>query len=73
MYFLLFSLKTHFILVDMPTTAPGWPNVYSTHEVSSDTIMSGSHTVSDSYLQIGDGKASTNIGIIYVFCIYNQE
>lgn len=52
----------------MPTVAPGWPNVYSTHEVSSDTTMSGSPTVSDSYLQIGDGKASTNIGIVKVFC-----
>ena len=70
----ILCLRTHLlILVDMPTAAPGWPNIYSTREVSIDTIMSGGHTVSDSYLQIGGGKASTNIGIVYVFCTISKN
>ena len=59
-------MNAHYVpLADMPTVAPGWPNVYSNREVSTDTIIrfSSEHTASASHdQQIGDGKIATEIG-----------
>ena len=48
----------------MPTTAPGWPNPYSSHEVSTDTIVRRSLGADSSeQKQLTTGKTTTEIGV----------
>ena len=52
-------------LADMPTVAPGWPNPYSSHEMSTDTVVRSNLAADDSELQKqqkATGKATTEIG-----------
>ena len=48
----------------MPTVAPGWPNPYSSHEVSTDTIVHRSLGADRSeQKQLTTEKATTEIGV----------
>ena len=56
----------HIFLIDMPTVAPGWPNVFNNNKVSSECIISGNLTADSSDEQLSDGKAATNIGMTFL-------
>ena len=53
-------------LTDMPTVAPGWPNPYSSHNVSTDTTVHGNLAADDSeQKQRTTRKVTTEIGTIF--------
>ena len=59
----LFLFPLSLSLSDLPTSAPGWPNPYSSHEVSVDPTLRGNIMAAASEQnQPPSGKATTNIG-----------
>lgn len=53
-------------LTDMSTVAPGWPNPYSSHDVSTDTTVHGNPAADDSeQKQLATRKVTTEIGTIF--------
>lgn len=63
----MYSCVVVFSIIDMPTVAPGWPNVHSSHQVCTESTLISvdqAPNCSDAQ-QLGDKTvAATKIGII---------
>ena len=61
---IILNLSNFSLSLDMPTVAPGWPDPYSSHEVSTDTIVHRSLGADCSeQKQLTTENATTEIGV----------
>ena len=55
--------------VDVPTVAPGWPNVHSSNSVSTDSIMSCDQVAVNFDKELTERKVNTAIGMLSLSCV----